>query len=368
MNHLEFSTVMNVVGIENNDKILPNTYTLKDIRISLGVDDVAVVLGKIPLEVANIIYKKYPNNQYNIRINGVQGDVDPIKYAIDDKYKMERLLAYDSNYGNYMEKSINAKKNLNRRKDENKYIDMYLIDSKEGLVVLLTEIKDYYARKQGLEEREASRFDELMSIINLELLKKLNPYITTYEWMNKDLNFLKTVENDQKEPFRKKIRMALEEFDKTVNPFMDKDVQLDESTNYLKNINISAGECSTEKDGCQIHIQDLQSQNMTSYYRYPNGFAYHLRSSFNKQYLTVVHSYFDNKEIISIDLFGENAKVKLNIRYNFTKDTLLISNEEKIDVTPELKKYIYTKLLEAIEIAKTVTIDNMIANDYQICK
>ena len=73
-----------------------------------------------------------------------------------------------------------------RRKNDNKYIETYHIDSKEGLIIFLTELKDYYARKQGLRETEVQRYDEIISTVSSEILKQVNPSITNYDWMRAD--------------------------------------------------------------------------------------------------------------------------------------------------------------------------------------
>ena len=66
-------------------------------------------------------------------------------------------------------------------------------------------MKDYYARKQELPEVEVQRFDEILSTVNTEILKKVNPNITTYGWMQEGKEygkiFLSSISKDQDTPF-----------------------------------------------------------------------------------------------------------------------------------------------------------------------
>ena len=71
MNRLEFNEVLKTLGINNP---LINTkgrcgeseqvHFWQNIAIYFGGSYYTAVRGKVPLEVANIIYQKYPNNPY----------------------------------------------------------------------------------------------------------------------------------------------------------------------------------------------------------------------------------------------------------------------------------------------------------------
>lgn len=388
MNRLEFNEVMRTVGI--NNPLLTTTvkygsseeiYFWQNLAIYFG-RSCAIVKGKIPLEVANIIYEKYPNNPYGIRIDGGCSDWNPNELCIDDKYKKDIQEYMEQNLDDYeyLEKCKEARKNLSHRVNENKYIDTYHIDTKEGFVILLIEMKDYFSRKQGLVETEVQRFDELMAIINSRILKKVNPYISTYQWMQTDPEnseiFLKTVENGRKTSFGKEFRDAIDKFDKVVNPFINEEVNLDEMINYLSKVNISS-EVYNSEDGmqrencCQVHITDIASKNKVSYYRRPDGFSYLLMYTLgDQQYLDVLHYYStrgeekDRGEVIYINYFGDNIPQEIDVRYNITQGIVGKTCGEKKSITLEQKKWIYDELLKAINLASTITIDNMQKKGY----
>lgn len=204
MNRLEFNEVLKAIGINNPIKNKTGRYGTTEvvhfwnnIEMHFHGSYYAVVRGKVPLEVANIIYEKYPNNPYGIRIDGGCSDYIPIKHVKEEYYGA-------------------------------KYIGLYHIDSKEGLVILLTELNDYYARKQGLPETDVKRYDEIISNISAEILKKVNPNITTYDWMRTDEqnseSFFNTIDREKCTPFGRAFREIVDQFDRTVNPYINEDI------------------------------------------------------------------------------------------------------------------------------------------------
>lgn len=384
MNRLEFNEVMRTVGINNPlvatigvNGSSEQVHVWQNFAIYFGGSYYTIIKGKVPLEFANIIYEKYSNSPYEIRVNGECSDMNPNDYAVDDKYKnnIQEYIEQHMDGNEYLVRCREERKKLLCRANENKYIDTYHIDTKEGLAIFLLEMKDYFARKQGLMETEVHKFDELMEIINSEILRKVNPYISTYEWMQDDpknsKSFLETVENGRKTSFGKEFRNAIDKFDKVINPFINEEVVLDEMSNYLSRVNISfdtydSGDGINRENCCQIHITEIPSEKVVSYYRKPDGFHYQLFYTLgDQQYLVVSHSYSTmgdeaaRGEVICIDYFGENVSQKVDIEYNISKGIAGKTYGEKKNITIEQKEFIYDELLKAIDLASTITIDNM---------
>ena len=386
MNRLEFNEVMKAVGINNplsttngSNGTSEQVHYWQNIAIYFGGSYYAVIKGKVPLEVANIIYEKYPNNPYKIRVDGGCSDWIPIKHATDEKLEQDIRKYIDQNLSENEYKT--ARRNFLRRKNKNKYVCTYHIDTKEGLVILLTEMKDYFARKKRIRETEVQRFDELMVTINAEILKKVKPSISTYEWMQADEEnneiFSQTVSSGTKTSFGKEFRKAIDEFDKVVNPFINEDIELDEIGNYLQKVNISANtydsvDLKTRKDCCEVVITDLETQNKVLYRRNPDGFLYQLQYTFEKnRYLVVSHYYStagsdenDKGEVITIDYYGDNVPQEIDIRYNLTKGVAGKTYGERTPITLEQKEFVYDELLKAIGMASSITIDNMKKKGY----
>lgn len=326
MNRLEYSEVMKAVEIP--------LHHWHNFNIYFGGTFYAVVEGNIPLEVANAIYEKYPGNPYGIRVNGGCNDWNPNRI----------------------------------------YPTYYHIDSKEGLAIFITEMKDYFARND--ESIETQKFDELMVTINSAILKKVKPSISTYEWMQTDgencETFFQTISSETKTAFGTKLRKAIDSFDKTVNPFINQDVELDEIESYLQKVNISANAYDSKdgrerKDCCQIHITDLKSGNKVSYYRSSDGFSYQLHYILAEgQHLTFTH-YFSTKavdeeykgEFITFDYLGSDTSQEIDVRYNLTKGVVGTTYGQKKPITPDQEKFVYNELLNAISLASTITLDNM---------
>lgn len=107
---------------------------------------------------------------------------------------------------------------------DSRYINTYHIDTKEGLVVLITELQDYYAKKLNNGKIENSQVDkqkEIIGQINKELIESSNPQITTDQWMtinNVDI-FERTKNNKNVTEQDLEIRSLLEQYDMTINPF-----------------------------------------------------------------------------------------------------------------------------------------------------
>ena len=119
-------------------------------------------------------------------------------------------------------------------------------------------------------------------------------------------------------------------------------------------------------------IKPKDEKNEVRYYRKPNGFSYQLMYTINPdEYLTVFH-YFSDKgikdintgEYIYIYYDNDKTKQKINLRYNITQGLIEKANGERTSITSEEIIFIYNKLVMAINLASTITIDNMKKKGY----
>ena len=172
MNRLEFNEVLKEFDIDNSliDKTgrynsNEESHFWDNTSIYFSDSYYAIVKGRIPFEVDKIISEKYQKEQYGIRHVGSNNSCNLVQFS-------------DANSLAIPEES---KKDASKKEDKKPYIETYHIDSKEGLIILLTELKDCYARKIGLPETEVQRYDEILSTINARILMKINPTITTYD-------------------------------------------------------------------------------------------------------------------------------------------------------------------------------------------
>lgn len=378
MNKLEYKEVLNALGIYNpiNEyHTTEETHIWNNVLISFNAGCYAIIKGKIPLEVANIIYEMYPENQYNIRVNGGCINYIPKEHAIDDQYRLEIEQYINENLPSeeYIANCKNARRKMQRRKDDNKYIETYHIDTKEGLVILLTELKNYYLRKQGLKEPETYNFEKIISFINENIIEKVDPYINIYDWMldapNEKIRnlFLDSLINNNNIKYGSLMRQTLDNFDTSVNPYIDKELELDEIKNYSKKVNISAmvynqkdkRSNTCRKKCCDMTIQS-EFNHETRFLREPNGFSYQLNYELEKEkYLTVIHYFEEKGEYVYIAHFGNKEENKVDLRCNLTEGYREVTQDEKIELTEKDLFYIYYELLNATNYARTITIDNM---------
>ena len=346
MNRFEFNIVMETVGIDNplsttegSKGTREDVHYWNDLAIWYGGRNYTIVHGKIPLEVANIIYEKYPENPYGIRVEGGCDDWNPSDWSTGG------------------------------------YLKGYHIDSKEGLLIFLTEMKDYFLRKNDLPETEVKRYDELIAKVSSEILKKVNPSISAYDWMqgdeeNKD-NYNASIERDKKTEIGRLFRKAIFDFDKAVNPFLDESIELDDIHNYIGKVNIRGNTFYSRnkkyRKGSCLELSNPETGNSTFYQRADDGFSFELSYVLgDEQYLDVYHTFItngnyesDNGEVIYIRYHGANIKNKTKLEFNITNGTVREMYKDKVPANMEQICYVYDELLKATKLASEITTEKM---------
>lgn len=117
------------------------------------------IKGRIPLNLATSIWDKYPNNLYQIRVNGESYSDRPKDHAVDEVYEKEILnhldeLRLNMNAKGYILKCEDSLKRLKKRTGTNKYITCYHIDTKEGFNIFLSEYSEYLVDKKEQEKEK----------------------------------------------------------------------------------------------------------------------------------------------------------------------------------------------------------------------
>lgn len=373
MNTIELSKTMEVLGIDISSTTYNglNTYSWLGFEFSF-YNYYTVVNGRVPLELAKEIYNKYPNNIYLIRVDGKHETKEPTEFGSTSSDR-ERINAASS-YNEVASIIKNAKKLEEKgiyHDMDSRYINTYHIDTKEGLVVLITELQDYYAKKLNNGKIENSQVDkqkEIIGQINKELIESSNPQITTDQWMtinNVDI-FERTKNNKNVTEQDLEIRSLLEQYDMTINPFTNDN--LVEPQEYSDKIMF---ECAFNEKGAlrigfsekekimNIELGHIRSDRFLIYSQ-----CYHEEPNRNVE---IRHSYDiknqnsnQSEENISIDinLVGND---RYNIKYNLITGLIESNNGEKLSITSEQKNFIIQELTKAIEIAQNLTTKNMIA-------
>ena len=305
----------------------------------------AIVKGKIPLEVAEIIYSKYPENEYKIRVQGGREENIPSDWAIEDIISGEE------------------------------YIEEYHIDTKEGLLIFITEMKDYFARKNKLPETEVKNYEELLKTINTSLLEKINPRIAAYDWMQlhpteKD-KYNKSCEKIEETSIGRDFKKLLNDFDKAVNPFLNGDVKYTDfdSTKLLLSAKVwdEQRKDITIENCCEMFISS-NTGGETIYTRDEGGFFFCVDYMLDSDRVFTYKHYYTNKgnsdeqkgEVIEIDIY-DNKKNDYDavLMINMTNWMEQEDYGKKLPKSSEHIAYAYEQLQEAIKYATSITIDNM---------
>lgn len=326
MNRLEFNTVMEVLGIKNHEEAIEKyfykdqIYYWNDLKISFpkyGNDDDTEIEGKIPLDFLKIIDNKYPNKIYEIIGRGIE----------------------------YLKISIHFK---------------------ERLIIFLTEIKDYLARKNNLPETEVQRYDELITETYSKMLKQLNPSLSGYEWLRDKKNCSSIFDNIFKEKettLGKMFRQAIDDFDMSVNPYMNPNIELDNIENYLKKVKIGISVAPPPNpeygsfDACRIKIEKINSDGFVCYRRFYDGFEYKLSTDDLKLIHKIV-DYYDWGKSEIIELRDDKKRISIEYTVNERFDGWICGIPVVGKPTIEQIGLIYDKLIEAKEYASSITLAN----------
>ncbi len=384
MNKFEFENVIDVLGINNkvpnqtdNYTSIRDIYDWNDFEIYFDDNRYSIIKGKIPFEVAQKIYDKYPNNPHSIRIAGGDLDNKPSEWAKNDEYDkfistIFESFENDNNYSDTLEQIIKNMRLETLTKFQNQfYIDTYYIDTKEGLLILLTELQDYYIQRI-LNNPEVSiqvaKQPELMAEVNRRLIKQSNPYLNTDQWIKKQnaiiLEETKNYQSNDKQDLE--IRELLNEFDETINPFINDKFDMLDPSNYIDNISFS---WDTDNNKTQFTILDNKTKFESKYTRDNNRLLYNfyygkgLFISISHQYINENNESFEpipSEEVIYIyhNSYQHNKEKNIDIRYNLTNKSYIQENQIK-PITPEQKTFIIEELKKAIQVAKRTTINNM---------
>ncbi len=381
MNKIEFTKTLNMFGqstefshTKSKLRTEEEVYLWKGLLINFSGTYYAIVQGKVPYEVAQRIYKKYPNNEYGIRIDGGYINSKPGDYVTDDQYKSEINQYIKKQYDaeEFLSNCQKSKNALLERSDDEKYIDLYHIDTFEGLIILMTEMLDYFNRKNNIPETEVSKTNDYIKQIYQEMIEYVDPNISIYEWMNTDSevsdDFNQIISLNYETSLGRQFRNTLDEFDAAVNPYTNytlKEIELDDLENYLKRVSLEIIPF-TMKDGeyreycCSIEIKDKNSGNFTRHIRNPHGFSNNATFKIKDNHLfQVIHFYNQSGENISIGHYGKDCENRMEIRYNISLGTIKVSGFDSRMITPHEFGIILDELSKAIELAKEVTISNM---------
>lgn len=265
MNHLEFkvfSKVLDFLKPTNccvmNQKNYPETvYQWNQFYLYFSGYSYCILKGPVPLALAQKVHDKYPENPYLIRVLGGCPKWNPKDYAVDG------------------------------------LIEFYHIDTKEGLLIFMTELRNYILNGQEVISLEIQQKDLLLKA-HLHLIRCCHPYFTSDHWM---------IENHATRLFRtknrawghknKKIRSLLNEFDKMVNPLGSIYIKSFSCFNTLSfdyDSNLYSV-FSQEEFESSITITDKETKSFVSYKRTASSLTYFFKLYTQGSIYEITHKY-----------------------------------------------------------------------------
>lgn len=378
MTRLEFIESLRALFPELNIKDTDSRVTFRDFNIIYGSPNIKIK-GKIPYDLAKAIFAKCPCEKLDIKTGQIGTSFCPDAFFTDDLYN------YELNR-NIPNESINAKctrldkerQNLERRPNVQKFIETYRIGTKEGLIAIIKEIKAYYSPKKRTEKAKKNDIAQTTNKVNTEIINKINPHNSNYLWMRKSINFseyLQGLTRTNNTPALQEFRRALDEFDRSVNPFMENDLPVDEIVQDLNGVRVSVWPFRYEdeyKDAIQYYTISLENEEKNASVKFdvnPAGFSYYGLFEIEKGvFLSAYHYYsYDSKknnkgEIFNIHYFSTNTPDESEISFNITYGTIEINNKGPRPATDLQIATLYLELVKATNLAADLTINNLSRN------
>lgn len=345
----------------------------------------------------NLYAKKYPDGTWKDYNN-----IDK-KRAIDDIYKRDTDFKKVKRKCEEERKSIDtvyteAKERLRRRVSKNKYLEEFHTYELNNAVLVLTELKDYYARISGKDESAETDYKTILNqvinnyLVDLKVTKVKNLYkdsnldITKEEVMqNVEANRKKLEKGYIEFPFLAKdlIQPLLNKFDVAVNPFLRDDVELEKPADYLEKINLIASPSNdfddkTSKDACKLKIESKDEYSKTIYASSGINSKYNVSRYFNEDGSSIFYShkfvmypiaddhgtYKDYGEVINFQYSGDSwEKPAIDLHYNISGGYVIINNGEQQEINTDTLLQICEILDKGTALANEITTANMAKQD-----
>jgi len=307
MNKFEFRAVIKCIGT-----IVGNRIPINGCEFYHNDKYFAIVHGKVPYELAKLINEKYDNNKYKIRVEGANES----KVPKGDVYT-------------------------------------YHIDTIEGLVAFILELKNYYSKSEVTQEE----FETNLNMVYNEILQSVNANVSIYDWMldrnTRKEYFNSLFKNNTILDFR--LRKKIEEFDNIVNPFPNINLNTIDN-NFIVNGDISNTDIFNGVESC-YKLTDKESDISFRTIKNERGFVIILFIPTELNEVRVYHYFNQGEEVIAFEKY--DYKHLNRLEYNITDGTFGKQYGKKHNVTVEDKNFVIKKINKYIDIAKEIVNKNI---------
>ncbi|MDE6142220.1 MAG: hypothetical protein K2G03_06415 [Bacilli bacterium] len=347
MNSIEFKKILDVFDIhsitgstKSVDGNLKSVYSWKGVDLAFGGTYYALVSGRVPYEVARIMSKKYPDYRDDVRIDGTYG------------------------YGCVGEKKFYPKDEMG-----NTYIDYYHVDSIEGLVYLLSEIKYFYEVRTYTEKSRKAFYreqKELLASVYRALIGEGNPSYTTEEW-KMDHHICEPLESDE-------IRELVNQFDVTVNPYINAEVEVKDPSEFVDKAKMTVYydrfnimNMSIFVDGGKVEYRrDVDSNNEDEFLQYI------LFYDVNPDYImSIDHTITSDYDEIRLYGFRRNYsnEGKIDLRYDMNTGIVHSTyGDDHHPMTEEEREFFISELNSALKVGQKIILGRMTKKNNNLAK
>ena len=347
MNSIEFKKVLDVFNIHSItgstkavDGNLKMVYSWKGVDLAFGGTYYALVNGQVPYEVARIMSKKYPDYRDDVRVNGNYG------------------------YGKVKDKKYYPKDEMG-----NAYVDSYHVDSIEGLVYLLSEIKYFYEVRTYTEEtRKALHREqkELLAKVYRSLLEEGNLSYTTEEW-KKDHYIHDALEGGE-------IEELVSKFDETVNPYINLEVEVKDPHEFVDKVEMSVFydrfniiRMTIKVDGGEVeYLRDVEENKLSEYLQY--DLYYDVKPDY---IMNVDHTVTDDYDEIRLYGFKRNYSDEggIDLRYDMRNGLVYSTYKKDLHpITEEERQLFIAELNKAIKVGQKLFLNRMTKKKNNLAK
>ena len=252
----------------------------------------------------------------------------------------------------------------------------YTVSSKESLLLLILNLKDYYLVKEGKKPTEVVKYKDLITKVNNNLVKIANPNISGEKWVDNigiyD-DYIKGREKWTKTSIGRNFLDLIDEFDSTINILSNSELDDDKLNDLMlrgkiKVVPIVSNKVDSYENYCKVEIFSEDNKSHVCYERTAHGYDYFLVYINNASRMCFYHRYnfdeYDYKENEKIFCRHEVYGVEKRIEYSITNDKL----ESNKVLDAESFTTLYDQLVCATELAKEITNNRLLKKDKSLTK
>lgn len=336
----------------------------------------AKIAGKIPYDLAMSIYENYPCKELRIKV-WTLGDADcPLEFFEDDIYVKESAYISGESSDERVRRLKMARERLRCRANKNKYLSAYRIDTKEGLVTVLCEYLDYKARLEKKNLNMVASINEIIAKINVRIVDKIDPKMSPNLWMSQSIfsqEYNSGWDKVNRNMSLMEFHRALSEFDRTINPFIEKDMSIDEKVRLLGEANTFSAYPynydATSIDDYAYYEIILENREINSKVKFgftPYGFKYLFSGMLGEKDFVLIRHTFNGEttndedcgEIVYLEYFGDNCPNPRSMSFNLTEGTYRLNKKSKCWIDAGALSVLYRELTKITRMVATITIDN----------